>query len=131
VIIGIAHVQIAAPAGCEPAARAFYAGVLGLAELAKPEPLAARGGAWFATGSGQQLHVGVEDPFVPARKAHPALAVDAAELAQLVKRLEAGGVAVRWDRSLPDVARFYVDDPWGNRLEFLASDVAGSTSPFS
>ena len=69
------HVQVAAPPGCEPEARRFYGQLLGLVELEKPAPLRARGGVWFALGGGAQLHIGVEDPFAPARKAHPALRV--------------------------------------------------------
>lgn len=75
----IDHVQLAAPTGCEAAARAFYGGMLGLAEIEKPEPLRSRGGVWFECGSSQQLHLGVEDPFAPARKAHAALAVESVE----------------------------------------------------
>ena len=71
-ITGIDHVQVAAPPGCEPAARSFYGGLLELAEVDKPEVLAARGGCWFAVG-GQQLHVGVAQPFTPSARAHPAL----------------------------------------------------------
>lgn len=113
------HVQLAAPPGCEPAARRFYGELLGLTELAKPEPLGARGGVWFALGVGQ-LHIGVQDPFTPARKAHPALRVsDAAALEALAQRLAAAGAPVRWDAELPGVRRFYTEDPWGNRLEFL------------
>jgi catechol 2,3-dioxygenase-like lactoylglutathione lyase family enzyme len=116
-IRGLDHVQVAAPPGCEEAARAFYGGLLGLDELQKPEPLAACGGVWFACGA-QQLHIGVEEPFVPARKAHPALAVGSdAELDALAERLG----EVEWDDSLPGVRRFYVPDPWGNRLELLAA----------
>ena len=114
------HVQVAAPPGCEAAARRFYGDVLGLPELEKPEPLRAAGGAWFQVGR-QQLHVGVEDAFAPAAKAHPALAVeDEAALGELAQRLEAAGAPVRWDDRLPDAVRFYTEDPWGNRLELLA-----------
>ena len=112
---GIDHVQIAAPAGCEQAARAFYGGLLGLEELPKPEPLASRGGCWFRAGS-SELHVGVEDAFVPARKAHPGFVVD--DLAALRATLAAQGIDARDDRDLPGVERFYADDPFGNRLEF-------------
>jgi hypothetical protein len=108
-----------------PAARRTRGGstaaLLGLAELAKPAPLAGRGGAWFALGSGQQLHVGVEEDFAPARKAHPALVVSGGGLEALAERLLRAGCEVRWDASLPGVARFYVADPWGNRLELMAS----------
>jgi catechol 2,3-dioxygenase-like lactoylglutathione lyase family enzyme len=120
VITGIDHVQVAAPPGCEDQARAFYGGLLGLAELAKPEPLAARGGCWFAVG-GQQLHVGVAEPFSPAAKAHPALrAGSAAELRDLAERLTAAGHPVTWDEALPETERFYVADAFGNRLELVA-----------
>jgi catechol 2,3-dioxygenase-like lactoylglutathione lyase family enzyme len=114
------HVQVAAPPGCEAAARRFYGELLGLPEIAKPEALRAAGGVWFSLGE-QQLHVGVDDRFTPATKAHPALAVGGEpELRALAQRLQAAGAPVRWDDRLPDAIRFYTDDPWGNRLELLA-----------
>ena len=79
-----------------------------------------RGGVWFALASGGQLHVGVEEPFTPARKAHPAFRLTAEELDGLASRLETAGERVEWDDSLPGVRRFYTADPWGNRLELLA-----------
>jgi len=109
-VLGIDHVQVAAPPGCEADARAFYGDLLGLEELPKPEPLAARGGCWFRAGK-QELHVGVEDPFAPARKAHPGLVVD--DLDALAERLG----EVTWDDSIPGTRRFHVVDPFGNRLE--------------
>ena len=119
-IEGLDHVQVAAPPGCEREARRFYGELLGLEELAKPEVLAGRGGAWFACGA-QQLHVGVAEDFEAARKAHPALRVaDVAALERLGERLEYAGVAVRWDEDLPGARRFYTEDPWGNRVELLA-----------
>jgi catechol 2,3-dioxygenase-like lactoylglutathione lyase family enzyme len=119
-ITALDHVQLAAPPGCEPAARQFFGKLLGLPELAKPPALAARGGVWFAIGDrGQQLHIGVTAEHTPARKAHPAFA--ASDLDALADRLAAAGHQVRWDDELPGVRRFYVDDPWGNRLELLAT----------
>jgi hypothetical protein len=118
-IVGLDHVQIAAPPGCEPDARRFYGGALDLPELPKPAALRDRGGVWFALGSGQALHVGVAEDFAAARKAHPALAVAAGTLAALAERLVAAGCEVRWDDAIPDVERFYADDPWGNRLELV------------
>src|SRR4051794_9161857 len=106
------HVQLAAPPGCEPEARRFYGELLGLEELPKPEALAGRGGVWFALGE-QQLHIGVEDPFAPAKKAHPAFRVD--DLDGLARRLG----DVKWDDAIPGQRRFYAADPFGNRLEFL------------
>jgi len=116
-VLGLDHVQIAAPPGCEPEARRFYGELLGLRELEKPEPLRSRGGAWFELGDGRQLHVGVEQPFSPSRKAHPAFA--AARLDALAAALAAAGAPVRWDAALPGTRRFYTEDPWGNRLELL------------
>lgn len=115
---GIDHVQLAAPAGCEAEARAFFGGLLGLEELEKPEPLRERGGAWFRVGA-QELHVGVATPFAPAAKAHPAFRV--ARYDELLARLRAAGVEAREDDLVPGVRRCYVDDPWGNRIELVAA----------
>jgi catechol 2,3-dioxygenase-like lactoylglutathione lyase family enzyme len=112
----IDHVQIAAPAGCETAARNFYGGILGLAEIEKPPLLRARGGCWFACGP-QHLHIGVERDFRPARKAHPAFGVP--DLDELRAALTARGIQIVDDGDLPGVRRFYAEDPWGNRLEFV------------
>lgn len=119
-IVGLDHVQVAIPRDGEPLARAFYGDALGMRELPKPPELAKRGGAWFACGA-HQLHVGVEDPFVPARKAHPALRLaSAADVEALAKRLEALGHVVRWADDAPGTVRFHVDDPFGNRVEITA-----------
>lgn len=112
----IHHVQLACPIGSEDALRSFYGGVLGLDEIAKPPALAARGGCWFR-GFGIELHLGVEEDFVPARKAHPGLLVD--DLDAWADRLEAAGHPVRRDDDFPGMRRFYTDDVHGNRLEFL------------
>ena len=114
------HVQIAAPPGCEPAARHYFGELLGLEELPKPAPLSTRGGCWFALAD-RQLHVGVDPDFVPARKAHLALRVGAAELDDLAARLAAADFPITWDTALPAERRFYSADPWGNRIEFLAA----------
>lgn len=115
-IAALDHVQLAMPAGGEPAAEAFYGGILGLAIQPKPEPLAARGGRWFSSGP-VQLHLGVEPDFRAARKAHPALRVD--RLDELVAQLEQTGTAWRWAEDLPGVRRLFVDDPFGNRIELI------------
>ena len=122
-IVGLDHVQVAAPTGCEDDARAFYGELLGLEEIEKPPVLAWRGGAWFRVGE-QELHVGVADPFAPARMALPAFRLSSTEaLEDLVKRLEREGIAVaRPDPDeIPETARVFVCDPWGNRLELLAA----------
>jgi catechol 2,3-dioxygenase-like lactoylglutathione lyase family enzyme len=120
-VSGLHHVQLAAPAGSEQQMREFFVGVLGLTEVAKPADLAARGGAWFR-GPEFELHVGIEQDFTPAKKAHPGLLVD--DLAGLAERVAAAGYEVRHDNPLlvPDggeFVRFYATDPVGNRLEFL------------
>ncbi|MCR8547629.1 VOC family protein [Salipiger sp. P9] len=110
------HVQLAMPRGGETEAIAFYAGVLGLETVEKPEALRARGGVWFERGP-LRVHLGVEEPFAPARKAHPAFQVTA--LSTAIARLDAAGCAWRRDIDLPGLARIYVDDPFGNRIELL------------
>jgi catechol 2,3-dioxygenase-like lactoylglutathione lyase family enzyme len=121
-VVALDHVQVAAPAGCEDEARRFYGDLLGLEEIAKPPLLAARGGVWFRVGA-QQLHLGVAEGFAPATKAHPAFRVSSiGALERLAAALEVVGAAVRWadPEEIPESARFFVDDPWGNRLELVA-----------
>jgi catechol 2,3-dioxygenase-like lactoylglutathione lyase family enzyme len=120
--LALDHVQVAAPPGCEAAARAFYGELLGLAEREKPAVLRDRGGAWFALAGGTALHVGVvESGFAAAAKAHPALRTqDERDLRTLAERLGRAGAPVSWQEPLPGVtARFFTEDPWGNRLELL------------
>jgi catechol 2,3-dioxygenase-like lactoylglutathione lyase family enzyme len=112
----IDHIQIAAPAGCEGAARDFYGSLLGMKEIEKPPVLRARGGCWFECGS-QQLHIGVERDFLPAKKAHPAFAVF--HLDDLRESLTSRGITVVDDENFLGTRRFYAEDPWGNRLEFV------------
>lgn len=127
-ITGLDHVQIAMPAGCEDAARAFYGTLLGLTEVPKPQALAARGGCWFTgtgAGAGVAIHLGVEADFRPARKAHVALLVD--DLAGLRETLEAAGVTTVDDPAEIGVRRFHAFDPFGNRLELVDHRDAGFT----
>lgn len=112
----IHHVQVAAPPGSEGAARAFYGEVLGLEEVPKPPHLAARGGVWFRCGD-LELHVGVEEAFHPARKAHVAFRVTGIEAWR--RRVASAGAPVREDAPLPGYRRFYTEDPFGNRVELL------------
>lgn len=117
--------QVAIPRGGEDEARAFWGDLLGMEEIEKPPALAARGGCWFRLGTAE-IHCGVEEPFTPARKAHPALEVD--DLEGLVGTLRNAGLEVRPDDLFPGRERFYVDDPFGNRIEFLGPKRA-STRP--
>ncbi len=112
----IDHVQVAGPKGSEAEAIGFYGGILGMKEVEKPEPLKARGGVWFEFDR-FQLHIGIEEPFAPAKKAHPAFRVNGFEALQ--KHLTAQRVEWKADDSIPGVERFFVFDPFGNRLEFL------------
>jgi catechol 2,3-dioxygenase-like lactoylglutathione lyase family enzyme len=115
-VIGLDHVQLAMPPDREPEAEAFYSGLLGLARIPKPEAMAGRGGCWFSSGP-VAVHLGVEGDFRPARKAHPALVVR--QLASLVEVLEASGLVVRPNPDQPAGAGYYVDDPFGNRIELI------------
>jgi catechol 2,3-dioxygenase-like lactoylglutathione lyase family enzyme len=112
----IDHVQAAMPAGEEERARSFYSGVLGLPEQPKPPELAKRGGCWFESAA-VKVHLGVETPFAPAKKAHIAFRVD--DVKALAARARAAGFQVVDDEDLPGHERIYIYDPFGNRLEFL------------
>jgi GNAT superfamily N-acetyltransferase len=110
------HVLLASPPDSEPASRAYYGDLLGLTEIPKPPALATRGGCWFR-GPGYELHLGIEEDFRPARKAHPAIRVG--DLDRLARQLTDAGHQARIDDELPGFRRFYADDPHGNRLEFV------------
>jgi catechol 2,3-dioxygenase-like lactoylglutathione lyase family enzyme len=123
-MIALHHVQVACPPGGEDDARRFYSGGLGLTEVDKPADLRGRGGAWFRAYDGHgevvaELHVGVEEPFVHARKAHPAFVVD--DLDPVAARLREGGFEVdaQERETFPGYLRFHTLDPHGNRVEVL------------
>lgn len=113
------HVQLAIEPGSEDRCRQFYVDVLGMTEIQKPPVLAARGGLWVRADQ-LEIHLGVEEDFRPARKAHPGILV--ADLDTLASRLTDNGVEVIWDRNFPGHRRFYIDDCLGNRLEFLSPE---------
>lgn len=112
----IDHVQLAAPMGSEGTARKFFGEILGFEEIEKPLVLKKRGGAWFKCGS-CQIHIGIEEPFVPAQKAHPAF--EMYNIEALKQHLAAAGVDYIEDDNLPGANRIYVHDPFGNRIELL------------
>lgn len=116
-IVRLDHVQLAMPAGGEADAEAFYAGLLGLERVPKPEPSAARGGCWFVRGS-TAVHLGVEEDFRPARKAHPAFVVR--DLAALEAACAVTGVVFRPSPDRAPGLGAYLDDPFGNRIELIA-----------
>jgi len=109
----IDHVQLAIPVGGEDTARGFYIDLLGFTEVPKPAAMAKRGGAWFEAGD-VRVHVGVDEPFTPARKAHPALT-----MANLVAFIAASGLEATWNDEIAGVVRCHVFDPFGNRLELI------------
>ncbi|WP_188207205.1 VOC family protein [Alkalibacillus aidingensis] len=110
------HVQLAAPRDTEDEARQFFSDVLGFIEIEKPDELKKRGGVWFEFGD-SQLHIGVEEPFSPAKKAHPAFEVT--DLEALMTQLDQHHVSYQHDDKLPGAKRIYTTDPFGNRLEIL------------
>ncbi|MFB9972560.1 glyoxalase [Allobacillus sp. SKP2-8] len=112
----IDHVQLTAPTGSEYEAREFYVGILGMEEVKKPESLEANGGVWFRFGD-FELHIGIEEPYTPAKKAHPAFEVD--QLNEFIALLEEHKVNYTVDDQLPNANRIYLNDPFGNRLEVL------------
>ena len=113
-VTGLDHVQVACPAGSEDDLRSFYVGVLGMSELPKPPALAARGGAWFRSGTAE-IHCGVEADFAPARKAHPGMTVS--DVDEAARRVADAGRPVRWGDAIPGLRRFHTEDPVGNRIE--------------
>ncbi len=116
-VTGLHHVQLAMPAGSESQARQFYGTLLGLAEIAKPAQLAARGGVWFRCGA-IQLHLGVDADFLPAKRAHPGLLVY--DLPGLTAALIAAGYEIKYDsEDLAGFDRAFTADPFGNRIELL------------
>jgi catechol 2,3-dioxygenase-like lactoylglutathione lyase family enzyme len=115
-LLAIDHIQLAMPAGREDDARAFYAGLLGLIEVEKPVALAGRGGCWFER-DGIKVHLGVDENFHPAAKAHPAFRVD--DVKALERKVLAAGVTVGRDVALDGYDRIHVFDPFGNRIELM------------
>ena len=115
-LVGIDHVQLAMPHGGEPHARKFWADLMGLEEVAKPAHLAVNGGCW-CEGEGITLHCGVEDAFLPARRAHPALLVE--NLGAIVAKLEAAGIPFKPGKKLDGYRRGDIADPFGKRIELM------------
>jgi len=115
-VLGIDHVQLAMPKGSEDRARGFYGEVLGMKEIPKPRALAGRGGCWFAAGAAQ-VHLGAEEDFRPAKKAHPALLVEG--LDEILSKCQAAGLSTKPDVQIDGRRRVHVFDPFGNRLELM------------
>jgi catechol 2,3-dioxygenase-like lactoylglutathione lyase family enzyme len=119
-VIGIDHAQIMIAPGEEGAVRAFYCGLLGFEELAKPERLLVRGGFWLQAGD-RQLHVGVEahGPGIDRRATRAHLAYQVVGLDAFRARLAEAGVAILDREPLAGQRRCELRDPAGNRVELL------------
>lgn len=115
--VALDHLQIAMPAGGEPAARRFFGGLLGMTETSKPPSLAGRGGLWFTLDGEVGFHLGLDTEFRPATRAHAALRLDAFDA--VLARLAVAGVVVEEDLDTLGRRRVYLDDPFGNRLELI------------
>ena len=102
------------PKGSENIARSFYAGCLGLREIPKPEPLRVRGGVWFDAG-GLDVHVSIEDQHTGA-DAQRHFGLECSDVDRLRTVLKAAGVETDDGRPAP-WKRFFVRDPFGNRIE--------------
>ena len=116
-IRGLHHAQITIPPGAEDAARGFYCGVLGLAEIAKPASLAGRGGFWLSVGT-QQVHVGTE-PGVDRAATRAHLAYEVTDLAWWRERLAQAGATILDAVPIPGYDRCEFRDPFGNRVELI------------
>jgi catechol 2,3-dioxygenase-like lactoylglutathione lyase family enzyme len=125
-VIGIDHVQLLMPVRGELEARRFYGELLGLREVEKPAALADRGGCWFAGPGGAAIHIGLDQRFIPARRAHVCLIV--ADLTAAREALATGGAAILEDDANLGIARCYTADPFGNRIELVDASDAGFTT---
>lgn len=111
------HVQLAIPPGAEDVARGFWLDLVGFHEIPKPEALTGRGGLWVRSGD-VEIHLGIEEPFTPAGKAHPAIVIE--HLDALTTTLDANGRPASEDSDICGHRRVHVNDPFGNRIEFMS-----------
>ncbi|TKH05642.1 glyoxalase [Peribacillus simplex] len=112
----IDHYQLASPKNTEDQSRKFFTEILMFKEVNKPRSLRSNGGLWFESGS-IKIHIGTEDNFIPARKAHPALEVE--NLNDFKQHLITKHISFTVDERLPGANRIYLADPFGNRIEIL------------
>lgn len=120
------HVQVSIPRDEEDEARRFYGEALGLQEVMKPPSLVGRGGCWFRAYEGDvitaEIHLGVDDPFLPAKKAHPGLVLDSlGELEATAERIAGAGYELSWAErdTFEGYIRFHARDGFGNRVEVM------------
>lgn len=115
-VIGLDHLQMTIPEGGEEAARDFFIGLLGFTEVAKPAVLQSSGGLWLEAGP-VNLHIGIETPFAPNKKGHPAFLVN--DLDEVIAKLEHANAVLKDDKQLPGYRRKFTEDPFGNRIELM------------
>ena len=113
-IIGIDHVQIAAPKALESECLKFYRVVLALPEIEKPDELRARGGAWFQVGP-LQMHVGIDPDASPSSKRHICFLVR--DISAAKAAIQSHGGTIDSEGVAEGLKRFFIRDPAGNRIE--------------
>lgn len=113
-IFGIDHVQLTVPRAAEADTIRFYRDVLGLAEIEKPVPLKARGGAWFQVGTAQ-FHLGIDADASPRSKRHICFLVT--DLAKAREAATRQNLVIEEGPGAEGLKRFFVHDPGGNRIE--------------
>ena len=110
----LSHINVTMPKGGEDAARAFYVGQLGLKEIPKPEMMRVRGGVWFDAG-GLDIHLSVEEGRIGG-DAQRHFGIECGDVDGLRTRLKSAGIETEDGRPAP-WKRFFVRDPFGNRIE--------------
>jgi hypothetical protein len=66
------------------------------------------------------LHLGIERAFSPAKKTHPALAIEG--YAEPLSTLAGAGYELQGNASIHEVTRRFRSDPFGNRIELISTD---------
>jgi len=120
-LYGVDHINFTIDDGPEAfeQARAFYGGVLDLEPLGRTTHAESPTGAWYLCGA-QQVHLSAERNAASSNRAsrrHAGFMVKG--LDALRARLAAAGFEVEEGSPLARQKRFFVRDPFGNRLEFL------------
>lgn len=116
-VVGLQHVSLPMPPGGNDTAREFYGKKLGLEEKTPPSSLDDLNLVWFRLGDGEhELHIFPEENATggPGGQ-HPCIRVE--NLDEWREQLAANGVAVEETTAIENRPRFFVHDPFGNRLE--------------
>ncbi len=107
-------------------ARAYYAGVLGLKEIPRPECFDFPG-AWFQAGP-EVIHL-LGHP-VPDARGRRHLCLWVSDVHAAAEYLAEKGLPVEWDKKhkIDGIDRFFTDDPDGNRVEIQGDERAKGIS---